>query len=215
MVISGNKTAKEILKQDPFIEFKKDSHEYFDVKSKRKVPRTITSLKGGMSFINKFVEEGIKRGNAVHEACHIYVETKDAGLAYIHAGKYKKYVENFINADFWENWDVVVSEFMLIDRNWAIAGTLDLILQHKKTGELVLADIKTGRNPQNVKMQLGGYSYMLTNTYKEIKIDFCQVIFVHEDKCYRKRYEDFDCWTEFEACRSLYYKNLNWQDNTD
>ena len=211
-MMTKNKTVKEILIQDPFLQFKKDTHEYFDLKTKRKVPRSISDLKGGLLFKNRAIEEGIERGNAVHEACHIYVETKDKGLAYAHAGKYKNWVSNFINAEFWKNWDVVVSEFMLIDRRWAIAGTLDLILQHKTTGELVLADIKTGKTAPNVKMQLGGYAYMLTSTYKELKIDFCQVIFVHEDKCIRKRYEHFDCWTEYEACRSLYYEKINWGD---
>ena len=212
MVVSGKKTAKEILVQDPFIKFKKDSHEYFDLKTKRKVPRSISDLKKGLFYRNAAIEEGIERGNAVHEACHIYVETKDAGLAYAHAGKYKNYVENFINADFWNTWDVVVSEFMLIDRIWAIAGTLDLILQNKKTGELVLADIKTGKTAPNVKMQLGGYTFMIQETYKDIKIDFCQVIFVHENELIRKRYETFDCWSEYSACRSLYYEKINWAD---
>ena len=212
MVVSGKKTAKEILVQDPFIKFKKDSHEYFDLKTKRKVPRSISDLKKGLFYRNAAIEEGIERGNIVHEACHIYVETKDAGLAYAHAGKYKSYVKNFIKADLWNTWDVVVSEFMLIDRIWAIAGTLDLILQNKKTGELVLADIKTGKTAPNVKMQLGGYTFMLQETYKDIKIDFCQVIFVHENELIRKRYETFDCWSEYSACRSLYYEKINWAD---
>ena len=212
MVVSGKKTAKEILVQDPFIKFKKDSHEYFDLKTKRKVPRSISDLKKGLFYRNAAIEEGIERGNIVHEACHIYVETKDAGLAYAHAGKYKSYVENFIKADFWNTWNVVVSEFMLIDRIWAIAGTLDLVLQHKETGELVLADIKTGQTAPNVKMQLGGYTFMLQETYKDIKIDFCQVIFVHENKLKRKRYETFDCWSEYSACRRLYYEKINWAD---
>ena len=212
MVVSGKKTAKEILVQDPFIKFKKDSHEYFDLKTKRKVPRSISDLKKGLFYRNAAIEEGIERGNIVHEACHIYVETKDAGLAYAHAGKYKSYVKNFIKADLWNTWDVVVSEFMLIDRIWAIAGTLDLVLQNKKTGELVLADIKTGKTAPNVKMQLGGYTFMLQETYKDIKIDFCQVIFVHENELIRKRYETFDCWSEYSACRSLYYEKINWAD---
>ena len=212
MVVSGKKTAKEILVQDPFIKFKKDSHEYFDLKTKRKVPISISDLKKGLFYRNAAIEEGIERGNIVHEACHIYVETKDAGLAYAHAGKYKSYVKNFIKADLWNTWDVVVSEFMLIDRIWAIAGTLDLILQNKKTGELVLADIKTGKTAPNVKMQLGGYTFMLQETYKDIKIDFCQVIFVHENKLKRKRYETFDCWSEYSACRRLYYEKINWAD---
>ena len=212
MVVSGKKTAKEILVQDPFIKFKKDSHEYFDLKTKRKVPRSISDLKKGLFYRNAAIEEGIERGNIVHEACHIYVETKDAGLAYAHAGKYKSYVKNFIKADLWNTWDVVVSEFMLIDRIWAIAGTLDLIFQNKKTGELVLADIKTGKTAPNVKMQLGGYTFMLQETYKDIKIDFCQVIFVHENKLKRKRYETFDCWSEYSACRRLYYEKINWAD---
>ena len=212
MVVSGKKTAKEILVQDPFIKFKKDSHEYFDLKTKRKVPRSISDLKKGLFYRNAAIEEGIERGNIVHEACHIYVETKDAGLAYAHAGKYKSYVKNFIKADFWNMWDVVVSEFMLIDRIWAIAGTLDLVLQHKETGELVLADIKTGQTAPTVKMQLGGYTFMLQETYKDIKIDFCQVIFVHENKLKRKRYETFDCWSEYSACRRLYYEKINWAD---
>lgn len=212
MTIYINKTAKEILIPDPFLTFNKEKHQYTDLKSKRKVPRSISTLKGGLNFTNRHIEEGIKRGNAVHEACHIYVETKDETLAYIHAGEYKQYVQHFINADFWKNWDVVVSEFMLIDRRWAIAGTLDLILENKTTGQHVLADIKTGRNPLNVKMQLGGYAFMLRENYNDLKIDFCQVIFAHEDGCTRKRYETNDCWTEYNACKSLYYEKLLWDE---
>ena len=74
-----------------------------------------------------------------------------------------------------------------------------------QTGELVLADIKTGQTAPTVKMQLGGYTFMLQETYKDIRIDFCQVIFVHQNELIRKRYETFDCWSEYSACRSLYY----------
>lgn len=203
-------SIEEYLKEDPFIEFYKDGHKYYDLKKKRIVPRSISDIKGKINYTSSALEEGIRRGNIVHEACNRYVETKDTTLALSHAGKYKSYVEHFINAKFWDEFDVVVSEFMLIDRKYDIAGTLDLILKNKKTGGLVLADIKTG-SASKAKIQLGGYLYMLYGAYPKIKIDYCQIIFAHETECTRKRFESFDCFSEYEACRSLYFeKQLQW-----
>ena len=204
------KQIRNYLKQDPFIEFYKNGHKYYDLKKKHIVPRSISDIKGKLNFTNKQLEEGMKRGNIVHEACHRYVETKDDTLALTYAGQYSSYVFNFINAKFWDEFEVVVSEFMLIDRKHDIAGTLDLILRNKKTGALVLADIKTG-HANKAKIQLGGYLYMLKIAYPLLNIDYCQIIFAYKDECTRKRYEAIDCLSEYEAEKTMYFKKqLQW-----
>ena len=98
MMLIKNKTAKELLQPDPFLEFYEEQHKYYDLKKKHIVPRSISDLKGKLEYRNANIEEGIRRGNAVHKACNIYAESKDKTLALVCAGKYRQYVEYFINA---------------------------------------------------------------------------------------------------------------------
>ena len=210
MMLIKNKTAKELLQPDPFLEFYEEQHKYYDLKKKHIVPRSISDLKGKLEYRNANIEEGIRRGNAVHKACNIYAESKDKTLALVCAGKYRQYVENFINAGFWINWEVIVSEFALVDRLHDIAGTLDLILQNKNNGQIILVDIKTG-NKQNFKVQLGGYVNLLYKNFPDIKIDFCSIFYVWKDELKRVREETDECLEEYENCKDLYFKkSLSW-----
>ena len=108
------------------------------------------------------------------------------------------------------NWEVVVSEFALVDRLHDIAGTLDLILQNKNNGQIILVDIKTG-NKQNFKVQLGGYVNLLYKNFPDIEIDFCSIFYVWENEFKRVREETNECLEEYESCKDLYFeKSLSW-----
>ena len=207
----NKKTAKQYLKKDPFLLFNEFNHKYYDLKRKCIFSKSISDIKNynkKNDYTDENIEKGKIRGTIIHKACEIYCKTKNKPAALSHAGEYKNSVFNFVNAHFWNTWDVVVSEFQLADRITDVAGTLDLILEHKQTKQIVLADIKTGQYAPKVKVQLGGYINLLYKNFPDLQIDFCQVIFVHEDKCYRKRFETQDSLEEYNACSKLYYEKL-------
>ena len=125
----NKKTAKQYLKKDPFLLFNEFNHKYYDLKRKCIFSKSISDIKNynkKNDYTDENIEKGKLRGTVIHKACEIYCKTKNKPAALSHAGEYKNSVFNFINSNFWNTWDVVVSEFQLADRITDVAGTLDL-----------------------------------------------------------------------------------------
>ena len=68
---------KNILKQDPFVEFYPELHKYYDLKRKCYVARSVSDVIKTNNFVSKNMEKAAIRGTAIHEAIQIWCETKD------------------------------------------------------------------------------------------------------------------------------------------
>lgn len=87
-----------------------------------------------------------------------------------------------------EKLEIIQSELSLVSEQYQYGGTIDLILQRKTDGAIILGDIKTSKSTKDCPtgiypdhiIQLGAYNQLLKeNTeYKDIK----EFLYVHIDK---------------------------------
>ena len=82
------------------------------------------------------MEIAAKRGTTIHGAIQIWCETGDKALALAYAKDYAHWVEHLIDYRMWKTWKPLVNELRMIDRKRDIAGSCDVVLQHKETGML-------------------------------------------------------------------------------
>ena len=107
----------------------------------------------------------------------------------------------------WETWDCVANELRMVDRKRDIAGSCDVILQHKDTGVLCLADFKTQEvyKKKNHRLQMGGYVSLLNQNYPQIELWSCRVIYITPDGIKTQDYNPQECMYDYEEARSLYF----------
>ena len=203
--------VKNILIQDPFVKFYPEPHKYYDLKRKCYVARSVSDVIRTSDFVSKNMEQAAIRGTAIHEAVQIWCETKDETLALAYAKEYKQWVEHLINYHMWDTWECVANELRMIDRKRDIAGSCDVILQHKKTGSLCLADFKTQvkYRKKNHRLQIGGYVSLLNQNYPSITLSTCRVIYITPDGIKTQEYNPAECMFDYEAIRSIYFEKAN------
>ena len=204
-----NKNIKDILARDQFVKFYPDEHRYYDLKNNRYVARSVSEVVRPNTFVNKNMEEAAERGTAIHEAIQIWSETKDINLALSYAKQYTKWIDNLINYRMWHTWNIVASELRMIDRVHDIAGTLDVVLQHKDTGLLCLADFKTQDKykKKNHRLQIGGYVSLLNQNFNDIDLFTCRVIYITPNEIRTEEYSPKECMYDYEVCRTEYLKS--------
>ena len=134
---------QKLIVQDPFVEFYPEPHKYYDLKRKCYVARSVSDVIKTTDYVSKNMEKAAIRGTKIHAAVQIWCETGDIPLSLAYAEEYADWVKHLINYRMWETWKPVINELRMIDRKRDIAGSVDTILQHKKTGMLCLADYKT------------------------------------------------------------------------
>ena len=198
---------KNILVQDPFVQFLPEPHKYYDLKRKKYVSRSISDVIKPNDFVSKNMEKAAARGTAIHEAVQIWCETKDEKLALAYAKEYDSWVEHLINYRMWNTWEPVVNELRMIDRKRDIAGSCDVILQHKNTGALCLADYKTQAvfKKKNLSLQMGGFVSLLNQNYPDITLFTCRIIYITPDGIKTQEYSPAECMYDYEEARGLYF----------
>ena len=198
---------KSVLVQDPFVKFYPEPHKYYDLKRKKYVARSVSDVIKKTDYVSKSMEKAAARGTKIHEAVQIWCETKDKTLALAYAKDYAHWVEHLINYHMWNTWECVANELRMIDRKRDIAGSCDVILQHKKTGSLCLADFKTQEIyvKKNHSLQMGGYVSLLNQNYPSIELWGCRVIYITPDGVKTQEYSAQECMYDYEEARSLYF----------
>ena len=198
---------KDILVQDPFLQFLPEPHKYYDLKRKKYVARSVSEVIKENTYVSKEMEKAAIRGTAIHEAVQIWCETKDKTLALAYAKDYAHWIEHLINYRMWETWDCVANELRMVDRKRDIAGSCDVILQHKNTGMLCLADFKTQEvyKKKNHRLQMGGYVSLLYQNYPTVDLWSCRVIYITPDGIKTQDYNPQECMYDYEEARTLYF----------
>ena len=198
---------KNILIQDPFVRFDPEPHKYYDLKRKKYVARSISEVIKETTYVSKAMEKAAVRGTVIHEAVQIWCETKDKTLALAYAKDYTDWVEHLINYRMWNTWECVVNELRMVDRKRDIAGSCDVILQHKDTGVLCLADFKTQEvyKKKNHRLQMGGYVSLLNQNYPQIELWSCRIIYITPDGIKTQDYNPQECMYDYEEARGLYF----------
>ena len=198
---------KDILIQDPFVRFDPEPHKYYDLKRKKYVARSISEVIKETTYVSKAMEKAAVRGTVIHEAVQIWCETKDKTLALAYAKDYTDWVEHLINYRMWNTWECVVNELRMVDRKRDIAGSCDVILQHKDTGVLCLADFKTQEvyKKKNHRLQMGGYVSLLNQNYPQIELWSCRIIYITPDGIKTQDYNPQECMYDYEEARGLYF----------
>jgi ATP-dependent exoDNAse (exonuclease V) beta subunit len=153
------------------------------------------------------MEKAAVRGTVIHEAVQIWCETKDKTLALAYAKDYTDWVEHLINYRMWNTWECVANELRMVDRKRDIAGSCDVILQHKDTGVLCLADFKTQEvyKKKNHRLQMGGYVSLLNQNYPQIQLWSCRVIYITPNGIKTQDYNPLECMYDYEEARGLYF----------
>ena len=209
-------SPKELLKQDPTVEFHEDCHRYFDIKRKHWVKGSVTEISAKGDFLAQVlnrpdgdemkgkIEESIKRGVAVHDAVEHWFKTGEVK----DTGDYRPWVNQFVNYPNLKDWECIASEYRMIDRRYDVAGTLDFILEHKDVG-LVLCDLKTknvkfNKNHAQVMTQLGGYLSLLYHVLPTLDIAKCRVYWLTPEKCSTDEYLPVDCLDLFTRARRIH-----------
>ena len=85
---------KNILVQDPFVQFLPEPHKYYDLKRKKYVSRSISDVIKPNDFVSKNMEKAAARGTTIHEAVQIWCETKDKALSLAYAKEFSRWVEH-------------------------------------------------------------------------------------------------------------------------
>ena len=197
---------KNILVQDPFLQFFPELHKYYDLKRKKYVARSVSEVVKENTYVSKEMEKAAIRGTAIHEAAQIWCETKDETLALAYAKEYRQWVKHLINYRMWDTWECVANELRMVDRKRDIAGSLDAVLQHKETGALCLADFKTQvkYKKKNHRLQIGGYVSLLNQNYPSITLSTCRVIYITPEEIKTQEYNPAECMFDYEQARSFY-----------
>ena len=169
--------------------------------------RSVSEVIKENTFVSKEMEKAAIRGTAIHEAVQIWCETKDKTLALAYAKDYAHWIEHLINYRMWETWECVVNELRMVDRKRDIAGSCDVILQHKDTGMLCLADFKTQEvfKKKNHRLQMGGYVSLLYQNYPTVDLWSCRVIYITPDGIKTQDYNPQECMYDYEEARTLYF----------
>ena len=153
---------------------------------------------------NSQFDESRIRGETVHECLENYLTTGQPG----DGGKYNAWVEKLINYPMWGRFRVIATELRMVDRIHDIAGTLDCLLENRKTKEIWLVDLKT-RNEKfskgNYRKQLGGYLSLLYTAYPFIHVDKCRVIYATPKEVVTTDYDPMECLELYEQARSAYF----------
>lgn len=127
------------------------------------------------------------RGLRVHQAISDYI------LFDIIDEEYRKWIETFRLFLHENELQVVYSEFMLTDGEYA--GTIDLLLKDAKN-RLILVDMKaTYAIPKSINTQLGAYSLLLSYNGYEVYKSACLHL-KEESYVYKKIDPDFEKWKE-------------------
>ena len=198
---------KNILIQDPFVRFDPEPHKYYDLKRKKYVARSISEVIKETTYVSKAMEKAAVRGTVIHEAVQIWCETKDKTLALAYAKDYTDWVEHLINYRMWNTWECVANELRMVDRKRDIAGSGDVLLQHKDTGVLGLAEFKTPEvdKKKNHRLQIGGYVSLLNQNYPQIQLWSCRVIYITPNGIKTQDYNPLECMYDYEEARGLYF----------
>tara|TARA_B100000965_G_scaffold170568_1_gene142313 strand:- start:317 stop:1042 length:726 start_codon:yes stop_codon:yes gene_type:complete len=166
--------------------------------------------------------DAIARGLTAHE----FLDHHHRGRSF-NATPYQKLCANILTIDLWDEWEVVASEYMLVDLRRSIAGTCDMILRHKvEKDRYAIADLKTKSpaykkdgspkipNKKNYSAQLGGYINLLNLTWPELKVEDCFVIYANDlmaeiHTYYGRNYYNYiDCIETYEGCRAAFFKEM-------
>jgi len=150
------------------------------------------------------------RGNFVHNALHLYVTEGDHG----DQGDYSEWITPLCKHWMWGSYEPIASELLMVDSRYDIAGACDLILQDVKTGELVMADLKTqssqSSRPRDISPQLGGYINLFDLCYPEHagKVTKGIAIWCKPGETTLTTYEGENCLMNYYALRNRYLEQL-------
>jgi CRISPR/Cas system-associated exonuclease Cas4 (RecB family) len=75
----------------------------------------------------------------------------------------RKAFEKFLAWFSTGEYEVVLVEAPFIDEKLGYGGTVDAVFRRKRDGKLILVDFKTGKVHDEVILQLGGYSMLMTH----------------------------------------------------
>lgn len=137
------------------VEFKKDTHQYFNEAGRELISVTALMAKHGLAPDYKAVPKDVlnakaERGSLIHEEIENYIKNGEIGFT--------NELQSFMHAIKKKNLDVLKSEFMV--HNDITAGTVDLLLQ--EGDDKIIADIKTTAtlHKEAVSWQLSIYAYL-------------------------------------------------------
>ena len=165
----------------------------------------------------------IERG---HKA-HAYLDHYHRGRSF-NPAPYQQLCANLLTLDLWDEWEVVQSEYLMVDLKRSIAGTCDMILRHKvERDRYAIADLKTKSparnkngdpiipNQKNYAAQLGGYINLINLTWPSLKVEDCFIIYasdllahIHKDRSGRNKYDYIDCLETYEGCRTAFFREM-------
>jgi len=165
----------------------------------------------------------IERGNKAH----CFLDHHHRGRSF-NPTPYQELCANLLTLDLWDDWEVVQSEYLMIDVKRSIAGTCDMILRHKRERDrYAIADLKTKSparnkngdpiipNQKNYAAQLGGYINLINLTWPLLKVEDCFIIYasdlmaqIHKDRSGRNKYEYIDCIETYEGCRDAFFREM-------
>jgi len=128
--------------------------------------------------------EAKNRGTTVHSIVENYIEGLPIDKVLdIVPEKYKGYAQAFHNWIVNNDFTVMQHEKTVISRKHNFAGTLDMLAKNKKSGEVYLIDVKTGKQIyREAFYQLSAYRQALRE--EGIEVDKLSVLLLNEKGTY-------------------------------
>lgn len=127
------------------------------------------------------IKEGLTEHELKHkwqtinkEACELGTETHDFlehynGLKSPSTPQQKAGIQ-FLK-DILVDYEIVAKELRMYSRKWGFAGTADLLLRHRQTGKLVIADYKTNKDIFNTYgLMLQPFQYLENHPYNHYQL---------------------------------------------
>ncbi len=185
---SGASQKTRIPRLDPEpVTFDPETHRYLDQTTQEVMAHSVTKVTGhGMSA---FKRRNIDRTKSVWEprglACHLAMHHHATGQP-VEMGDYVDWIEPLLEHKFWREFDLVASEFSMVDPTRSLGGQLDLLGYWK--GKLTVVDLKTQQEAEastyRTHAQLGGYVSLLNYTHPHLFIEQCRTLWARPGVCF-------------------------------
>ena len=148
------------------------------------------------------------RGTAFHEAIEPWWWNGETPKV----KEVQPWIDSFVAYKNLENWRVIATELKMVDRFYKIAGTADLIIQHKRNNRIALCDYKTKEekfSKQNHRAQMGGYLSLMQCAYPNFHIDTVIIYWITPKETTSNNYDVLDCLKRYEQARNDYFSKQN------
>lgn len=204
---SGQRWGRSMLKDRPVL-FDEARHKYAWGPTGEEMSSSVTSVATYFDDKSHFAKhpEAAARGTHIH----LCLEQHLKGAAEINPGEWAEWVDPLLALPFWEQAEILASEYRMVSRRKSIGGSVDLICRYK--GKTLMLDLKTSKSkPPDSKFnaQFGGYLDLLdTGDGAETPgqwIDECRVLWCSPGKTtFLKAQKCDDCSLSWLAAWDLY-----------